>query len=75
MKKRIIIFSVAMLFLFSIVAERIGYVAFSGNYKVSATHNSYTVDIDKIYETVYDRNLNRINNKTENLAAVIRATE
>ena len=75
MKKRVIIFSVAMMFLFSIVVERIGYVAFSGNYKVSATHNSYTVDIDKVYETVYDRNFNRINNKTESLAAVIRPTE
>lgn len=75
MKKRMIIFSVAILFLFSAVAERIGYVVFSGNYKVSSTHNSYTVNIDKIYETVYDRNLERITNKTENLVAVIRPTE
>ena len=75
MKKRMIIFSVAMVFLFSIVAERIGYVVFSGNYEVSSAHNSYTVDIDKIFETVYDRNLNRISNKTENLVAVIRPTE
>ena len=64
-----------MLFLFSIVAERIGYIVFSGNFVVSSTHNSYTVDIDKVYETVYDRNFNRITNKTENLVAVIRPTE
>ncbi|MDE5670136.1 MAG: hypothetical protein K2I14_01545 [Eubacterium sp.] len=75
MKKRMIIFSAAMIFLFSVVAQRIGYVVFSGNYEVSSAHNSYTVDIDKIYETVYDRNLNRISNKTENLVAVIRPTE
>ncbi|MDE6111711.1 MAG: hypothetical protein K2F65_07330, partial [Eubacterium sp.] len=75
MKKRMIIFAVVMIFLFSVVAERLGYVVFSGNYVVSSTHNSYTVDIDKVYETVYDRNLSRITNKTENLVAVIRPTE
>lgn len=75
MKKRLIIFSVTMVFLFSLVAERIGYIAFSGNYKVSSTHNSYTIDIDKIYETVYDRNFSRITNKTESLVAVIRPKE
>ena len=75
MKKRIIVFSFAMLFLFSIVLGRLGYIAFNGDYKVSATHNSYTVDVDKVYETVYDRNLSRITNKTVDLAAVIRPSE
>ena len=75
MKKRIVIFTVAMAFLFSIVVGRIGFIVFSGNYAVSSTKNSYTVDIDKIYETVYDRYFNRITNKTESLVAVIRPTE
>lgn len=75
MIKRIVVFSVSLAFLFSIVVGRIGYIMFSGNYAVSSTRNSYTVDIDKIYETVYDRYFNRITNKTENLVAVIRPTE
>lgn len=75
MKKRLVVFSVLMCFLFTASAGRIGFVIFSGDYQVSSGHNSYTVDIDKIYETVYDRNLSRITNKTSSLIAVIRPTE
>ena len=75
MKKRLLVFTVLMCFLFTGAAGRIGFVIFSGNYQVSSKHNSYTVDIDKIYETVYDRNLSRITNKTTGLIAVIRPTE
>lgn len=75
MKKRLVVFTVLMCFLFSATAGRIGYVIFSGDYQVSSSHNSYTVDIDKIYETVYDRNLSRITNKSSSLVAVIRPSE
>ncbi|MDE6659578.1 MAG: hypothetical protein K2K01_05645 [Eubacterium sp.] len=75
MLKRITVFTISIIFLFSVVVGRLGYVIFSGNYEVSSTQNSYTADIDKIYETVYDRYFNRITNKTESLVAVIRPTE
>lgn len=75
MKKRFIVFSVAMCFLFSAVLGRMSFIVFSGAYKVSSAHNSYTVNIDKIYETVYDRNLSRLTNKSDELIAVIRPTQ
>lgn len=75
MKKRILVFSVLLCFAFSAVIGRIGFIMFSGNFEVSTTQNSYTIDIDNIYETVYDRNLSRITNRSKNLVAVIRPTE
>ncbi|MDE6125016.1 MAG: hypothetical protein K2G22_07310, partial [Eubacterium sp.] len=75
MKKRWLIFSTVMCFLFAAIIGRLGYIMFSGDFAVSSTHNSYTLDIDRIYPTIYDRNLSKITNKTDTLYAVIRPNE
>ncbi len=75
MNKRWLVFSTAICFLFATIIGRLGYIMFSGDFAVSSSHNSYTLDIDRIYPTVYDRSLSKITNKTDTLYAVIRPNE
>ncbi len=75
MKKRMTSFTVAVCFLFSVIGGRIGFIIFSGNYAVSAAYNSYTLTIDTLYPTVYDRNMVKLTNKSKSLSAVIRPNE
>ncbi|MCH5316356.1 MAG: penicillin-binding protein 2 [Eubacterium sp.] len=75
MKKRLITFVVTVCFAFTAIIGRLGYIIFSGKFAVSSTYNSYTLTIDKLYPTVYDRNFKKLTNKSEGLAAVIRPTE
>ena len=75
MKKRVLTLLVTICFAFSLVAGRLGYIMFSGRFAVSSTYNSYTLTIDRLYPTMYDRNLKRLTNKNNGLTAVIRPNE
>ena len=75
MKKRLITLLVVFCFAFTVIVGRLGYIMFSGKYAVSSTYNSYTLTIDRLYPTIYDRNLKKLTNKSESLAAVIRPNE
>lgn len=75
MKKRLITLLVTICFAFTVIVGRLGYIIFSGRFAVSSTYNSYTLTIDRLYPTVYDRNLQKLTNKSESLAAVIRPNE
>ncbi len=75
MKKRITAFALFLCFLLSVICGRIGYIMFSGNYAVSESYNSYTLTIDTLYPTIYDRDMVKLTNKTDALTAVIRPNE
>lgn len=75
MKKRLLTVLITFCFAFSAVAGRLGYIMFSGKFAVSSTYNSYTLTIDRLYPTFYDRNLKRLTNKGNELCAVIRPNE
>ena len=75
LNKRFVSLSLVMCILFSGIAGRLGYIIFSGRYAVSSSYNSYTITVDRIFPTIYDRNLQRLTNKTSGLAAVIRPNE
>lgn len=75
MKKRLITLFVTFCFVFSVIVGRLGYIILSGKFAVSSTYNSYTLTIDRLYPTMYDRNYKKLTNKSESLTAVIRPTE
>ena len=75
MKKRLLTFLITFCFAVSVVAGRLGYIMFSGRFAVSSTYNSYTLTIDRLYPTFYDRNFKRLTNKGNELCAVIRPNE
>lgn len=75
MKKRLITLLITLCFAFSVIIGRLGYIIFSGRFAVSSTYNSYTLTIDRLYPTIYDRNLNKLTNTGKGLAAVIRPNE
>lgn len=75
MKKRLVTLLVTFCFAFAVIVGRLGYIIFSGKFAVSSTYNSYTLTIDRLYPTIYDRNNRKLTNKSEGLAAVIRPNE
>ena len=75
MGKRIVSVAVAISVLFAAALGRVGFVALSGNYTVSSGYNSYTVTIASQKQTIYDRNMQKMNNNKDSLVAVIRPNE
>ncbi len=75
MYKRIICILCVFCLLFTGTLGRVGYIIFSGEYSVSIGYNSYTLNLGKLYPTLYDRNLDKITNKNNKYIAVIRPTE
>lgn len=75
MSKRIISILCVFCLLFTGALGRVGYIIFSGDYSVSIGYNSYTLNLGKLYPTIYDRNLDKITNKNNKYIAVIRPTE
>ena len=75
MGKRIVSIAVAISVLFAAALGRVGFVALSGNYTVSSGYNSYTVTIASQKQTIYDRNMQKMNNNKDSLVAVIRPNE
>lgn len=64
-----------IIFTFVITLGRIAYIMFSGEFAVSSTYNSYTLNIDKLNLTLYDCNLNKLTNNDIGYIAVIRPNE
>lgn len=56
-------------------AGRVGYISLSGDYTVSSGYNSYTLTAVSQKQTVYDRNMRKMSNNKNSLAAVIRPTQ
>ncbi len=75
MSKRILSLAVCLMFLFVAAVGRTGYVALSGNYTVSSGYNSYTLTVNTQKQTLYDRNMQKMNNNKNALVAVIRPNE
>ena len=75
MGKRIISVALVISILFAAALGRVGYVALSGNYTVSSGYNSYTLTITSQKQTIYDRNMKKLNNNKDSLVAVIRPNE
>lgn len=75
MEKRIFSLAVAIILLFVAAVGRTGYVALSGNYTVSSGYNSYTLTVTSEKQTLYDRNMQKINNNKNALVAIIRPNE
>lgn len=68
-----VMFSVALLLVCTI--GRIGCISLSGDYTVSSGYNSYTLTVTSLKQTIYDRNMRRMNNNQNSLVAVIRPTQ
>lgn len=75
MEKRILSLAIALVILFVTAVGRTGYVALSGNYTVSSGYNSYTLTVTSQKQTLYDRNMHKINNNEDALVAIIRPNE
>ena len=75
MKKRMITLLLIFSFAITGIIGRLGYIMFSGNYTVSTGYNSYTLTLDRLYPTIYDRNYNKLTNNADTLKAVIRPNE
>lgn len=66
---------IALIFIFTAIAGRCGYIAMSKTYQVSDTYNSYTLEIGKLKPYIYDRRGIKLNNNSVSLMAVIRPNE
>lgn len=66
---------VTMIFIFTAIAGRCGYIAMSKTYQVSDTYNSYTLEIGRLKPYIYDRRGIKLNNNSISLMAVIRPNE
>lgn len=75
MENRILSLAIAIVILFVTAVGRTGYVALSGNYTVSSGYNSYTLTVTSQKQTLYDRNMHKINNNEDALVAIIRPNE
>lgn len=75
MYKRSLSLMIAMIFIFTAIAGRCGYIAMSKTYQVSDTYNSYTLEIGKLKPYIYDRRGIKLNNNSVSLMAVIRPNE
>lgn len=75
MRKNIISLVLAFSFLLTCAVGRVGYIIFSGDYTASTGYNSRTLKIDKIYPTIYDSNMIKLNNNDKRYMAVIRPNE
>lgn len=75
MKKRFVALISVFVFLFTSIAGRCAYIAFSGTYEVSDTYNSYTVQIGRLNPYIYDRRGEKLNNNSVTHIAVIRPNE
>lgn len=75
MYKRSLSLMIALIFIFTAIAGRCGYIAMSKTYQVSDTYNSYTLEIGKLKPYIYDRRGIKLNNNSVSLMAVIRPNE
>lgn len=75
MHKRSLSLMIAMIFIFTAIAGRCGYIAMSKTYQVSDTYNSYTLEIGRLKPYIYDRRGIKLNNNSVSLMAVIRPNE
>lgn len=75
MGKRIISIAAVISILFAGALGRVGYISLSGDYTVSSGYNSYTLTITSEKQTLYDRNMQKMNNNENALVAVIRPNE
>ena len=75
MQKRSLSLIMAIIFIFTAIAGRRGYIALSRTYQVSDTYNSYTLEIGKLKPYIYDRKGIKLNNNSISLMAVIRPNE
>ncbi len=75
MQKRIVAVACAVVLLLASTIGRIAYITFSRKYTVSSGYNSYSLTVSRLYETVYDRNMNKLNNNKKTLVAVIKPTQ
>lgn len=74
MFKRVIVIVSTIIFALTASVGRIAYIMFAGDYKVSSGYNSYSLDLSALKPTLYDCNLNKLNNLTE-YKAIIRPNE
>ena len=70
MHKRSLALMIAMIFIFTAIAGRCGYIAMSKTYQVSDTYNSYTLQIGKLKPYIYDRRGKKLNNNATSFMAV-----
>lgn len=75
MVKRVICITAAVSLLLAAALGRVGYITLSGDYTVSSGYNSYTLTVYNQKQTIYDRNMRKMNNNENVLAAVIRPNE
>jgi cell division protein FtsI/penicillin-binding protein 2 len=75
MRKRAICFCIVLLFLFSSIIGRVGYIGASKNFLVSSSYNSYSVNIETHFPTLYYSNGEKINNNSQGFVAVLKPNE
>lgn len=75
MSKRIVSLALFFSFIFTSVIGRCFYVSTNKAYAVADSYNSITLDINKLYTNIYDRNNKLLNNNTTSLIAIIRPNE
>lgn len=75
MYKRVTAIAAAIVLLLTSTIGRIAYIIYSGDYTVSSGYNSYSLTVSRLYDTVYDCNMNKLNNNQKKLVAVIRPNE
>ena len=75
MKKRIITMCVLIVFLFTAIGSRVGYIVFSNINKVSTSYNSYGLTLETIYPDICYCDNSKITNNKEKYIAVLRPNE
>lgn len=75
MYKRVVAIAAAIVLLLTSTIGRIAYIIYSGDYTVSSGYNSYSLTVSRLYDTVYDCNMNKLSNNGKMLVAVIRPNE
>ncbi|MCM1114736.1 MAG: penicillin-binding transpeptidase domain-containing protein [Clostridium sp.] len=75
MPKRMVALACVFVMLFCSVAGRLAYINFTDTYKVSDTYNSYTLNIGKLYQYIYDCRGQKLNNNSKSYVAIIKPNE
>lgn len=75
MSKRILSLALFFSFVFTSVVGRCFYVSTNKTYAVADSYNSISLDINKLYTNIYDRNNKPLNNNSTSLVAIIRPNE
>ena len=75
MKKRMICLTVSLSLILAGTLGRIAYISISKNYAVSDTYNSYAVNLETLYPTIYYSGGEKLTNNSEKFVAVLRPNE